>query len=211
MTTENKSDKDARAQEQAKAQYDSIREMVATLECNYERLEELRDERKDLADAIKEAEEELKEAEKADDAAQNGAPDADFDLAKTVDEKREALEEARNALEDWIDEEELKELEAAAGECKDEDEARERIQEDPLSIEVRSDWTTPGEPLEASEFCILLCTGGPAARIVGDLDDSGEPYRARLEYQDWGTPWTEYFPASQDTLLTYARCFCFAS
>ena len=79
-------------------------------------------------------------------------------------------------------------FEAAAGDCADEEEARQRIQEDPFSVEVRSDWTTPGEPLEPSEFTILLCTGGPAVRIVGELN-LGEPCRAWLEYQDWGTPW----------------------
>jgi hypothetical protein len=65
--------------------------------------------------------------------------------------------------------------------------------------------------MEASEFCILLCTGGPAARILGELDEHGEPYRAWMEYQDWGTPWTQFVPANQDVLLSYARCFCFAN
>ena len=41
------------------------------------------------------------------------------------------------------------------------------------------------------EFEILLCTGGPACRIVGDLDESCQPSSARIEHQDWGTPWTE--------------------
>jgi len=99
-------------------------------------------------------------------------------------------------------------LEAAAGDCADEEEARQRIQEDPFSVEVRSDWTNPGEPLEPSEFMILLCTGGPAVRIVGELN-RGEPCRAWLEYQDWGTPWTRYFGADSDTLCQYANQFYF--
>lgn len=91
----------------------------------------------------------------------------------------------------------------------DEDSARERIQEDALSVEVRSDWTTLGEELKAEEFCITLCTGGPAVRIVGELDN-GEPSRAWIEYQDWGTPWTQLFnEIEQDTLLTYCRQFYF--
>ena len=94
-------------------------------------------------------------------------------------------------------------LEAAAGDCADEDDARQRIREDPFSVEVRSDWTNPGEPLEPSEFMILLCTGGPAVRIVG------EPCRAWLEYQDWGTPWTRYFGADSATLCQYASQFYF--
>ncbi len=52
---------------------------------------------------------------------------------------------------------------------------------------------------------ITLAGGGPAARITGELDEHGEPYTATLEYQDWGTPWTEYRPASQETLLRYAQ------
>ena len=91
-------------------------------------------------------------------------------------------------------------------EYHNEEEAQEAISEDPLSVEVRSGWQNPVEKLEPEEFEILLCTGGPAVRIIGDLDN-GEPYRARIEYQDWGTPWTEYFPTSEEreALLEYAR------
>jgi hypothetical protein len=107
----------------------------------------------------------------------------------------------------------------------DADEAAQRIQEDALSVQVRTGWHTPNEPggNDPAEFEILLCTGGPAVRIVGDLDQYAEPYRARLEHQDWGTPWTEYRPhfdpdpetisarlnAYQKTLLGYCRQFYF--
>jgi hypothetical protein len=129
------------------------------------------------------------------------------------------------ALVAWDDEngEELAELEAMAGEAGSREDAEQRIQDDPLSLEVRSGWTSLGEPLEAEEFNILLATGGPAVRIVGELDQ-GEPSRAWLEVQDWFTPWTEYVgttsksdpgmlenQASQDVLLTYARQFYFGS
>lgn len=92
----------------------------------------------------------------------------------------------------------------------DEDVARERIMEDPLSVEVRSGWQSLGETLEPSEFCILLCAGGPAVRIVGDLD-RGEPSRPRVEHQDWGTLWTEYFPTEEEqaALQTYCHQFYF--
>lgn len=93
----------------------------------------------------------------------------------------------------------------------DEERARERIQEDALSVEVRSDWHTPGdETSEATEYCILLTTGGPAARIVGDLD-RGQPTRARFEYQDWFKPWTEAYTDSADdaVMLQYAQQFYF--
>ena len=58
---------------------------------------------------------------------------------------------------------------------------------------------------------ILLCTGGPAVRIRGDLGAYSEPNTAELEYQDWFTPW-ERLPtdsADEEILLTYARSFYF--
>ena len=123
------------------------------------------------------------------------AAECDFDRLTELREEREDLEDDAEALAAWDAENgaELADLTAAAGECADADEARERLQEDPLSVEVRSGWANVGEDLEPAEFCVLLCTGGPAVRIVGDLD-RGQPSRPRLEYQDWGTPWTEYFP-----------------
>lgn len=100
---------------------------------------------------------------------------------------------------------------------------RERIQEDALSVEVRSGWYVPGRSDigegKPEEYCILLCTGGPAVRIVGELSEHCEPETARLEMQDWFSPWTEYRPLitlrgetacdpdAQDVLLAYARCF----
>jgi hypothetical protein len=98
----------------------------------------------------------------------------------------------------------------------DDDQARERaeqsIHEDPLSVEIRSAWHEPGQRSEQGEgeFCILLCTGGPACRIVGTLQ-GGEPDTVRLEHQDWGTPWTEWRLTRDEEgdLLTYCRCFYF--
>ncbi len=94
-----------------------------------------------------------------------------------------------------------------------EDEARQAIAEDPLSVQFRSRWADSPAEMEAEEFEILLCTGGPACRIVGELD-RGEPARARIEYQDWFTPWIEYLDMTgeeREALLTYARQFYFGS
>lgn len=104
---------------------------------------------------------------------------------------------------------ELAELEVLAGDCASRDEARERIQDDPLSVEVRSGWASSKDDFEAEEFQILLCTGGPAVRIMGELAH-GEPSRAWIEYQDWGTPWA-LAPGliDSETLLTYCRQFYF--
>lgn len=87
--------------------------------------------------------------------------------------------------------------------------AEQAIHEDALSVEVRSGWVSPGDKMSAEQFCILLCTGGPAVRIIGELNEHGEPRRAWLECQDWFTPWTQVFNVSQDTLLAYASCFYF--
>lgn len=184
-----------RAEDQAAAQYSSIVRMLAAVECDYDRLEELRDEREALADELTEAD------------ARHVAACASY--ASSTDAQIR-LNEAREALTQWEADnaEELAELEDAAGECRDEDDARQVIQEDPLEVQVRSDWSNPGETLEAGEFMILLCTGGPAVRIVGELN-RGEPCRAWIEYQDWGTGWTQWFGASSDTLCKYASNFFF--
>lgn len=92
----------------------------------------------------------------------------------------------------------------------DNDTARERIEQDVLSVRVRSDWRNVGEaPGEPVEYEILITTGGPAVRIVGDFNDYCEPISATLQVQDWGTPWTDYRDANEDVLLDYARCFYF--
>ena len=165
-------------QDIGKSAAESIAEMVAALECDYERLEELRGMAADLGSV------DYTEEEKTELAA---------DLA---------------------------ELEKAAGDCESREDAEQRIHEDPLSIEVRSGWYAPGEGndgehfgngVKPEEFCILLSTGGPATRIIGELNEHCEPTRARLQVQDWFTQWTDYTgdAVSQDDLLTYCRCFYF--
>jgi hypothetical protein len=93
--------------------------------------------------------------------------------------------------------------------------AQTRIEEDPLSVEVRGDWHAPGAvQARATEFKIELCTGGPAVRIVGELDQYCEPEKPRIEYQDWFTPWQTLRGVSEeedDALLEYCRVFYFAN
>lgn len=91
--------------------------------------------------------------------------------------------------------------------------AIEAIQSDPLEVLVRDGWRSLSSLVEPEpiEFSLLLCTGGPAVRIVGDLED-GVPTGARLEYQDWGTPWTALRPLSPEDyqdLIAYASQFCY--
>jgi hypothetical protein len=99
-----------------------------------------------------------------------------------------------------------------AGNHETADAVREEINQEPLSVEVRSDWHTPGSVATPGEFCILLSTGGPALRIIGDLDEYGQPYGdPSIQWQDWGTPWTS-LPTTREeanALGDYARCFYF--
>jgi hypothetical protein len=99
-------------------------------------------------------------------------------------------------------------------------EAAERIiHESVLSVEVRDGWRVPGgrhddgPNNEPQEFSILLSTGGPALRIYGRLGLCSHPERNSLElqWQGWGTPWTEYkvTGAERDAMLTFASRFWF--
>jgi len=90
--------------------------------------------------------------------------------------------------------------------------AREAIEQDPLSIEVRAGWWSLGEgdpDNTPEEYRILLGTGGPAVRIVGELGAHGEPSSATLQVQDWGTPWTDYRKADDAILMAYVGVFAF--
>ena len=95
-------------------------------------------------------------------------------------------------------------------------EAEERIHEDALGVMIRSSWHAPGRdgvdvPIE---YCIMLCTAGPAVRIVGDLNKYGEPVSARIEHQDWFNPfvtWVGNCSSVEKILLAYARCFNFVA
>ena len=97
------------------------------------------------------------------------------------------------------------------------EDAEHAIHESALSVQVRSGWHVPSEVLrfEAAEYEILLCTGGPAVRIVGELNQDGEPVTATLEHQHWFTPWTRVdLRAStvlnaEGVMLTYANQFYF--
>lgn len=165
-------DKARELQDIGQSAYESIAEMVAALNVDYDRLEELREARDD------------------DGACENATPEA-WAAANPADAA------------------ELAELEKAAGECESREDAEQRIQEDPLSVEIRSGWYAVGATPEPEEYCILLSTGGPAVRIIGTLGAYNEPQDARLQVQDWFTPWADYNGANESVLLEYARQFYF--
>lgn len=104
-----------------------------------------------------------------------------------------------------------------AAEAADDDRAREeaeqRIHEDALSVEVRAGWFIPGSAgergIEPEQFRILLCTGGPAVRILGDLNRHCEPEAIWLQCQDWFTPWTNVEICGEDVRILRRYCQCF--
>jgi len=91
------------------------------------------------------------------------------------------------------------------------DELEERAQEWPLSVLVRSGWISPGGEMRASEYEVLLCTGGPAVRIRGDLSEHCEPETLRLECQDWFISWDQVSINSgeAEALLRFVGLFYF--
>lgn len=124
------------------------------------------------------------------------------------------LEELRDCEPEELTGSDLEELEGLTAEAagyESREDVEERIQEYPLSVEVRSDWVSLGEELTPGEFRILLCTGGPAVQIRGELNEHREPCRAWIEYQDWGTPWTQFFDANQSVLVDFAARFYFGA
>ena len=134
----------------------------------------------------------------------------DYDRLTELTEEREELVElgTHEELTEWDREndEALAELTEAAGEYTSQEDAIAALYDSPLEVLVRSGWAGVGEELEAEEFMILLCTGGPAVRIKGELE-GGEVTRAWMEYQDWNTPWAHYIGPSQSTLIEFAQYF----
>ena len=127
------------------------------------------------------------------------------------EDTKRAEEQAKAQLEGILEMVAALEKADADGTEEERDEARQAINEDALSVEVRSDWHEPGGDSDPGEYCILLCTGGPSVRIIGRLGAYSEPESARLQYQDWFTEWQELILSHDEygDLLTYACCFYF--
>lgn len=107
--------------------------------------------------------------------------------------------------------ESIEALVAALDNRRRRDDALDAILEDPLEVTVRSGWYAPGSEGSGlpEEFCILLCTGGPAVRIVGELDVGSVPIKPRVEYQNWFEPWKELplGDKKRAAVLRYVQCF----
>lgn len=145
-------------------------------------------------------------AQMASVAAMVAALDVDYGRLLELRDERDDHEGGSTswAEENPEDAEELEELETAANGHEDEDDAREAILTDALSVEFRSAWAAPGEELTPEEFRIVLCTGGPHVELIGDLNADGTPYRVRCLYRDW-SECGELYDFDHEAALRYAR------
>ena len=95
----------------------------------------------------------------------------------------------------------------------DADTLRDDLQERPLSVLVRGGWrrvdASNGAKAEPEEFAILLTTGGPGLRIAGELGAWNAPQGARLQWQDWGVPWTDLDVSDKEQEALDAFCELF--
>ena len=94
------------------------------------------------------------------------------------------------------------------------EEIRESILNSALSVEFRNGWYSDLYHLkgvtEPIEFKILLSWGGPSLRIIGEIEENFA-VNPRLQFQDWGTLWTdlEITDSQQDALNWFCNCFYF--
>lgn len=133
---------------------------------------------------------------------------------ETLEKENHAISNARG----WL--EEMARMVRQLGEAEESgdptklDAATDEIQQSPLSVMVRDDWYIPGDHRRLengpTEYEILLSTGGPALRIIGDLDHGQPGEFPRLQWQDWGTPWTDHpIGDERDNVLIYVNHFYF--
>ena len=140
-------------------------------------------------------------------------------MKQAVDAREHARQQARAQLDSIVElmaAIEHARAEATAdfeGERLDSDDLEERAREWPLSVLVRSGWHLPLSALAPAKYEILLCTGGPAVRIRGDLSECGEPKTPRLESQDWFTSWERFDTTADENeaLAEFAALFWFGS
>jgi len=122
-----------------------------------------------------------------------------------------ALENAKGHIQNMVKDFKKDQLFEKIKDYDAQDQLRESILTSALSVEFRSGWYSLGEnPLTAEEFKILLSWGGPALRIIGELD-ADFPVNPKLQYQDWGTPWIDFeiTEDQQKALNWFCNCFYF--
>ena len=130
---------------------------------------------------------------------------------KTTTKENHALNNAIGHIESMVEDFKKDKLFEKIKDYDAQDQLRESILNSALSVEFRSGWySSLDDELVPEEFKILLTWGGPALRIIGELDNYG-PVNPKLQFQDWGTPWTdlEITEDQQNALDWFCNCFYF--
>ena len=132
----------------------------------------------------------------------------------TTTKPNHALQNAQGHIESIVQDFEkitfLESLNVTSSEEEEEiEQTRESILNSALSVEFRSGWSTNPEELEIEEFKILLSWGGPALRVIGDLDQYKQPENIKMQFQDWGTPWTDFKITEDQQKALNWFCDCF--
>ena len=126
---------------------------------------------------------------------------------KTNHALNNAISTIKTMVEDFKKDQQLQE----SNDYNQQDELRESILNSALSVEFRSGWySSPNEETTPEEFRILLAWGGPALRVIGEIEENFA-VNPKLQYQDWGTPWTDYeITKDQENALNwFCNCFYF--
>ena len=126
---------------------------------------------------------------------------------KTNHALNNAIGHIESMVEDFKKDQQLQE----SNDYNQQDELRESILNSALSVEFRSGWySSPEDETKAEEFRILLSTGGPALRIIGEIEENFA-VNPKLQFQDWGTLWTDFeiTEDQQKALNWFCNCFYF--
>ena len=129
----------------------------------------------------------------------------------TTTKTNHALDNAKGHIKSMVEDFKKDQIFENLKDFESQDQLRESVLNSALSVEFRSGWySSLDEETKPEEFKILLSWGGPALQIIGELDNYG-PVNPKLQYQDWGTPWTDFkiTEDQQKALNWFCNCFYF--
>lgn len=107
-----------------------------------------------------------------------------------MSDEQHTLEQEAQEYYDAVFDEELKVLLDQAGDG--DDDARESLEYRVCGIDRQV------------RYYVTLTSGGPAARLVVEVDEYGGIENAWLEYQDWFTPWVPALQQDKDLVERFA-------
>jgi len=89
----------------------------------------------------------------------------------------------------------------------------DELREKPASVQIRSAWNNCPSEFKPEEFRIELSGGGPATRIIGDLDEHAEVWSVKPQHQDWFQPWKDLPLDEEETKAVkwFANLFYYGS